>query len=52
MTQPIVIYSSGDIKYAADASAYAVASGFTKIYYFEDGFSKWKAAGYPVEKSK
>ena len=51
-TQPIVIYTSGNTAPAASATAYTVANGFTKVYYFEGGLSKWKAAGYPVEKSK
>jgi rhodanese-related sulfurtransferase len=51
-TQEVVIYSNTGQGSAANASAYAVDSGFQKVYFFEDGFSKWKAAGYPVEKGK
>jgi adenylate cyclase len=51
-TQETVIYSSGFSKYAAYASAYAVDNGFQKVYFFEDGFEAWKAAGYPVETDK
>ena len=51
-TQETVIYSSGRSNHAAYASAYAVDNGFQKIYFFEDGFEAWKAAGYPVETDK
>jgi rhodanese-related sulfurtransferase len=51
-TQEMVIYSSGARNYAAFASAYAVNSGFQKVYFFEDGFEAWKGAGYPVETDK
>ena len=51
-TQEVVLYSSGYSKYAAYASAYAVDNGFQRVYFFEDGFEAWKAAGYPVETDK
>jgi len=51
-TQETVIYSSGRSDYAAYASAYAVSSGFQKVYFFEDGIEAWKASGYPVEIDK
>ncbi len=34
---------------SSKACAKAVSWGFTKIYYFRDGFPAWRAAGYPVE---
>ena len=34
---------------SSKASAKAVSWGFTKVYYFRDGFPAWRAAGYPVE---
>jgi TolB-like protein/class 3 adenylate cyclase/rhodanese-related sulfurtransferase len=51
-TQETVIYSSGSDSYAALASAYAVNSGFQKIYYFQGGIDAWKMAGFPVEAGK
>lgn len=27
----------------------AVEWGYTKVYYFRDGFIGWRAGGYPVE---
>ena len=36
---------------SSKASEKAVAWGFTKVYYFRDGFPAWRAAGYPVELS-
>ena len=47
--QEMVIYSNTGQGTAAKASAYAVDRGYQKVYFFEDGFAKWKAAGYPVE---
>ena len=34
---------------SSKACAKAVSWGFTKVYYFRDGFPAWRAAGYPVE---
>ncbi len=34
---------------SSKASAKAVSWGFTKVYYFRDGFPAWRAAGCPVE---
>jgi TolB-like protein/class 3 adenylate cyclase/tetratricopeptide (TPR) repeat protein len=51
-TQEIVIYSNTGQGSGANASAYAVENGFQKVYFFENGFSKWKAAGYPVDQGK
>ncbi len=47
--QPLVIYSSGLDKRAVNAAAKAVSLGFKKVYYFQNGLKKWKAAGYPVD---
>jgi adenylate cyclase len=47
--QEVVIYAADTIAMAAYASAVAVESGFPKVYYFENGLKKWKAAGYPVK---
>ena len=47
--QEVVIYTAELKAQVAFASAYAVESGFPKVYYFENGLEKWKAAGYPVE---
>lgn len=48
--EKIVIYCNGEsCLRSSKASAKAVGWGFTKIYYFRDGFPAWKSAGYPVE---
>lgn len=48
--QEAVIYCNGEkCMRSSKASAKAVGWGFTKIYYYRDGFPAWKAAGYPVE---
>ncbi len=47
-SQPLVIYSSGLERRAANACAKAVTWGFQHIYYFESGLRKWKTAGYPT----
>jgi len=46
----IVIYCNGeDCLRSAKASKMAIGWGFTKIYYYRDGFPAWKKAGYPIE---
>lgn len=46
----IVFYCNGPkCKRSAQAAEKAVSWGFTKLYYFRDGFPAWKSAGYPVE---
>jgi rhodanese-related sulfurtransferase len=35
---------------STQASAKALFWGYKKVFYFRDGFSGWKAAGYPVAK--
>jgi len=48
--QEVVIYCNGEkCLRSAKASAKAVTWGYTKVYYFRDGFPAWKAANYPVE---
>ena len=48
--EAIVMYCNGhSCLRSSAASALAVSWGFTKVYYFRDGFPAWKAAGYPVE---
>jgi len=47
--QEVVIYCQGHkCLRASRACAKAVSWGFTKVYYFRDGFPGWRAAGYPV----
>ncbi|MCU7834337.1 MAG: rhodanese-like domain-containing protein [gamma proteobacterium symbiont of Taylorina sp.] len=49
-TDPIVIYCNGeDCLRSAKGSKMAVGWGFTKIYYYRNGFPAWKKAGYPIE---
>lgn len=46
----LVIYCNGEsCLRSSNASAQAVGWGFTKIYYYRDGYPAWKKAGYPVE---
>ncbi len=46
----VVIYCNGEsCMRSSKASAKAVGWGYSKVYYFRDGFPAWKAAGYPVE---
>lgn len=48
--EPVVFYCNGDdCMRSSKASAMAVSWGYSKVYYFRDGFPAWKAAGYPVE---
>lgn len=48
--QEVVIYCNGEsCLRSSKASAQAVGWGYSKVYYFRDGFPAWKAAGYPVE---
>ncbi len=46
----VVIYCNGEsCMRSSKASGMAVGWGYSKVYYFRDGFPAWKAAGYPVE---
>ena len=46
----VVFYCNGvSCLRSSKASAKAVSWGYSKVYYFRDGFPAWKAAGYPVE---
>lgn len=46
----VVIYCNGEsCMRSSDTSKIAVGWGFTKVYYFRDGYPAWKLAGYPVE---
>jgi len=48
--QEVVIYCNGaTCLRSSAASVKAVGWGFTKVYYYRDGFPAWKSAGYPVE---
>ena len=49
-SEPVVIYCNGEsCLRSSKASAMAVGWGYSKVYYFRDGFPAWKTAGYPVE---
>lgn len=49
-SEEVVIYCNGEsCMRSSKASAMAVGWGYSKVYYFRDGFPAWKAAGYPVE---
>ncbi|WP_126456526.1 rhodanese-like domain-containing protein [Sulfuriflexus mobilis] len=46
----VVIYCNGEsCLRSSKAAAKAVGWGYSKVYYFRDGYPAWKAAGYPVE---
>ena len=48
--EPVVIYCNGPgCLRSSKAAAMAVGWGFTKVYYFRDGYPAWKSAGYPTE---
>jgi rhodanese-related sulfurtransferase len=48
--EPIVIYCNGaSCMRSSKATAKAVSWGYTKVYYYRDGFPAWKAASLPVE---
>ncbi len=48
--QEAVLYCNGEkCMRSSKATAKAVGWGFSKIYYYRDGFPAWKAAGHPVE---
>jgi rhodanese-related sulfurtransferase len=48
--EEVVIYCNGEsCMRSSKATAKAVSWGYSKAYYFRDGFPAWKAAGYPVE---
>ena len=48
--QEAVIYCNGEkCMRSSNASAKAVGWGFSKVYYYRDGYPAWKAAGHPVE---
>ena len=47
--EEVVIHCFGTVcARSTAASKSAVSWGFTKVYYFREGFPAWKAAGYPV----
>lgn len=49
-SEPIVIYCNGvSCMRSSQASAKAVAWGFTNVHYFRLGFPNWKAESYPTE---
>lgn len=48
--KPVVMYCNGhSCMRSSEAAEKAVGWGFTKVYYFRDGYPAWKSAGYPVE---
>ena len=48
--EPVVIYCNGHkCLRSSEAANLAVGWGFSKVYYYRDGFPAWKAAHYPVE---
>ncbi len=48
--EAIVCYCNGaSCLRSSKCSEQAVGWGFSKVYYYRDGFPAWKAAGHPVE---
>jgi len=48
--QEVVFYCNGPkCGLSSHACEKAVGWGFTKVYYYYDGFPDWKSKGYPVE---
>ena len=46
----IVIYCNGETCLrSAEVAGKAAGWGFTKVFYFRDGYPSWKTASYPVE---
>jgi adenylate cyclase len=51
--QEVVIYCMGPrCLRSSQACAKAVSWGFTRVFYFREGFPAWKAAGHPFEVRK
>ena len=49
-SEPVVIYCNGvSCMRSSKATAMAVGWGYSKVYYFRNGFPAWKSANYPVE---
>mgnify|MGYP000238797008 CR=1 FL=1 len=49
-TEGVLIYCNGEnCMRSSKASVLSVQWGFSKVYYFRDGYPAWKLAGYPVE---
>ena len=48
--EQVVFYCSGiRCPRSSKAAAKAVTWGYSKVYYFRDGYPAWKKAGYPEE---
>jgi rhodanese-related sulfurtransferase len=48
--EPIVCYCNGHkCMRSSKCSVKAVEWGYSKVYYYRDGFPQWKAEGHPVE---
>jgi len=50
LNEPVVSYCNAKLCHrSAMAAKKLVEFGFTKVYYYRDGFPSWKNAGYPYE---
>lgn len=50
LDEEVVFYCGGeDCPLSADGCAKALVWGYTKVYYFAEGYPAWKDAGYPIE---
>lgn len=46
----VVMYCNGEkCLRSSHAAEKAIKWGYTKVYYYRDGFPAWQGAGYPVE---
>ncbi|WP_412554192.1 rhodanese-like domain-containing protein [Shimia sp. MIT1388] len=47
---PVVFYCNGhSCLRSSKAAEMAVEWGFSKVYYFRDGYPAWESAGFPIE---
>jgi len=48
--QEVVMYCNGEkCLRSAEAAEKAISWGYSKVYYYRDGFPAWQAAHYPTE---
>ncbi|HAT85443.1 MAG TPA: rhodanese [Rhizobiales bacterium] len=48
--EPVVIYCNGwSCLRASKATSKAIKWGYSKVYYFRDGFPSWQTANFPIE---
>ncbi len=51
LDEKVVFFCSGiNCKRSAKASRKALSYGYTKVFYYREGFPGWEKAGYPIKK--